>query len=279
MYISSVRINNYKSFNQSSILELKQGFNIIVGKNNAGKTALIEVLSTQFQPKPHRSSKTAPKGNSPINTISSVDVAFTVDHDELIGILQDVNSPFNIPIPTDIQPDKNNYQIAKYARQVLSQSAITFRLQVQSGGGLLPTHFPSYEERPVHGSPGHRRFAQCRFQDGRVEVEEQDLKGSEQNEFGFQIAARHLSSRIYCFRAERMLIARCAVGANTALKPNAENLAEVLHNLQANTYRFSRFNDYVRQVLPDVTQVTARNLGNNHVEVSVGWSCFSGHQC
>jgi predicted ATPase len=276
MYISSIRINNYKSFNQSSILELRRGFNIIVGKNNAGKTALLEALSLQFQHKHHRSAKTMPKTNSPINPISSVDVAFTVDRSELIEILHHLNAPFGIPIPSDIAlgnsleiGDHNRDPITSYVNQVLSKTAITFNLQQQGGGGWGVPKFPSYEELTAHGGPGNRYFAQCNFRDGRVQVEERILNAGEGNEIGYQVVARYLSPRVYCFRAERMLIARCAVGADRMLKPNAENLAEVLHNLQANTYRFSRFNGYVRQVLPDVTQVTVRNLGNNHVEVSV----------
>src|SRR5262245_27539688 len=102
MYLSSVCINNYKSFNQSSLLEMKPGFNIIVGKNNAGKTALLEALSWQYPNKPHRSSKTAPNADPPRNATSSVDVAITLDRGEFTAILQNLNTSFYIPIPLNI---------------------------------------------------------------------------------------------------------------------------------------------------------------------------------
>ena len=229
MYISSVRVNNYKSFNQSPILELKRGFNIIVGKNNAGKTALLEALSLQFSQKPHRSIKTAPKVNSHINPTSSVDIAFTLDRSELIEILHRLNTSFCIPIPSDIAlgnsleiGDHNRDPIISYANQVMSKTVITFNLQLQREGGWVIPKFPSYEELDVHGGQGKRYFAQCNFKDDRVQVEERILNGGEGNEIGYRVVG-FLSPQIYCFRAERMLIARCAVGADRMLYDTPRN--------------------------------------------------------
>jgi len=58
MHISHFQLFNYKSFRDSGALEFKPGINIIVGANNAGKTALLEALSLDFENNPHRSLKT-----------------------------------------------------------------------------------------------------------------------------------------------------------------------------------------------------------------------------
>ncbi len=55
MYLSSFRIENYKSFRTTDVISLTPGFNVIVGQNNAGKTALVEALSLTGGNVPHRS--------------------------------------------------------------------------------------------------------------------------------------------------------------------------------------------------------------------------------
>jgi len=52
MFISSFQINSYKSFRSSGEIRFTPGFNIVVGRNNAGKTALMEALSLQSTSKP-----------------------------------------------------------------------------------------------------------------------------------------------------------------------------------------------------------------------------------
>jgi AAA15 family ATPase/GTPase len=42
MYIESIAIKNYKSFLDFGPITFGPGFNVIVGSNNAGKTALLE---------------------------------------------------------------------------------------------------------------------------------------------------------------------------------------------------------------------------------------------
>src|SRR5260221_14566748 len=58
MYITKFQVKNYKSFLASPELDLTLVFNVIVGQNNAEKTALAEVLSLEFEDKPHRSLRT-----------------------------------------------------------------------------------------------------------------------------------------------------------------------------------------------------------------------------
>lgn len=57
MYLSKIRVKNYKSFNDSGKIEFKQGINIIVGQNNSGKTALLEALELNFIDNPHKNIK------------------------------------------------------------------------------------------------------------------------------------------------------------------------------------------------------------------------------
>ena len=50
MYISSININNYKNFESISV-DFKDGINLLVGQNNAGKSNILRALATIFDPR------------------------------------------------------------------------------------------------------------------------------------------------------------------------------------------------------------------------------------
>lgn len=53
MYISSIAITNYRCF-RDSIIEFRPGINVIIGENNAGKTAILRALSLIFDRRKRR---------------------------------------------------------------------------------------------------------------------------------------------------------------------------------------------------------------------------------
>jgi hypothetical protein len=44
VYISKFRLRNFKSFADTGQIELRPGFNLVIGANNVGKSALVETL-------------------------------------------------------------------------------------------------------------------------------------------------------------------------------------------------------------------------------------------
>jgi predicted ATPase len=57
MLINEFKIINYKSYRATTPIQLSTGFNVFIGKNNGGKTALLEALSlSTLVNKPHRHS-------------------------------------------------------------------------------------------------------------------------------------------------------------------------------------------------------------------------------
>jgi hypothetical protein len=99
MYITRLEIRNYKSFLNSGPVELKLGFNVITGQNNAGKTAFLEALSLRFAADPHRSLRTMPNPGDRLELESSVDISFAVDRRELAQALEVPDRTFYIPTP------------------------------------------------------------------------------------------------------------------------------------------------------------------------------------
>ncbi len=80
MYITKFQIIDYKSFLRSQELHLTPGFNVIVGQNNVGKTALVEALGLRFKNEPHRSVRTLPRPemHEALGT-SNVEIAFQLN--------------------------------------------------------------------------------------------------------------------------------------------------------------------------------------------------------
>src|SRR5215467_11007225 len=98
MYISEFQIKSYKSFLSSQEVELTSGFNVVVGQNNAGKTALVEAVSLHFDNKSHISMKTTPNPNISYDPgISGVHLAFRFDEGEVERMLLNAGGTFYLP--------------------------------------------------------------------------------------------------------------------------------------------------------------------------------------
>src|SRR5260221_6590667 len=104
MYINKFRLTNYKSYSDSGEVEFKPGFNIIVGQNNAGKTALLEALTLQFNGIPHRTIETVPFPGAPPPEPSTAYSWMVVDRQELLRIIGDSQPKF-------IRYPNNNFKL------------------------------------------------------------------------------------------------------------------------------------------------------------------------
>lgn len=83
------------------------------------------------------------------------------------------------------------------------------------------------------------------------------------------LAFTRFRSRFYLFKAERFNIGKCFSNVGDTLDSSANNLPSVLHNLQANPSRFGRYNAKVREILPNIKQVSIRPSVNSEVEILI----------
>ncbi len=128
MRIVSARVENYKSFFDSGDIQLTSGFNVIVGQNNVGKTALVEGLSLRFENKPHRSLKTVPDSLSVPRPLSRVRIVLELSGEELTGLLKSHFPKFYVPITMN-EPAADQAQ--KFLRLLTRKFA--FRFEYQAG--------------------------------------------------------------------------------------------------------------------------------------------------
>jgi predicted ATPase len=268
MHISKFKLHHYKSYLASSEIDLAAGFNIVVGQNNVGKTALLEALRLNFagNAKPHRSLQTAVTADSVLEPNSWADVSVLISRDELSDIHRNHLRRFGIPIP--ISDEGLPFDRSKgihdpdYHRSlsdwVFSHETLTIRFRVNSKGWSIlgNTSFGLYEAPTGKGVTRHYTIHVVK-PDGTISITGPGNDAEEQSDFGFQLIP-YFRNRIYSFKAERV-VGRCRAGLSEDLLPNAENLAEVLDNLQKNHFKFQRFTKLVQIVLPQIKHISVQS--------------------
>ncbi|SRR5258708_3011273 len=250
MYITKFQIIDYKSFLRSQELLLTPGFNVIVGQNNVGKTALVEALSLQFNNKPHRSVRTLPHPvmHEALGT-SNVEIAFQLNAGEAEQLLIDTTNQFFV-----------------YLNQATSElaEATSFHALLRGPNILQSAYLPSTFTSAYLEAYGEQTNIHniVRFTIDRTQNQiNQDLTSKttgvgQQFQYGF-ILANALRERIYLFKAERLNISVSSFGMNTVLASDASNLPEVLHRLQSgNPVRFGRFNEHISTIFPEIKGIT-----------------------
>jgi predicted ATPase len=263
MYISKFNIQNYKSFYSTEDIELHNGINIITGQNNAGKTALLQLLSLNFSHHPHKSTKTLPSIQTVITQQSSVNIELILSKEEIINSFLNYPQNANFYMDQLVQMINNNGQLKNeifFDRYFGINNKIISCLQ---NGQILTSSFklPSCDE---NNNSNHFIY-DCL----NKEIQFNGIAGK-QADFSNQIL-NIVRSRFYCFKAERLNIGHSIFGTNSILHADASNLPEVLNILQGDKIRFERFNNYVRKIFPQIFQISIRPNPNqgNFVEIVV----------
>ena len=259
MLLTKAKIENYKSFRSSGEFNFTAGFNVIVGENNAGKTALIEALSLDFEHIPHRSSNTVPYRGATVNSASIINITFKLDKDELENILIDKEPQFHIPISNDF-PEGNALDIFYRWYERLREIKCIFQSK-----DLVFASLQGYPDIP--NTQG--QSAILNFTRGRTRPEfDKKAQASQQELIPYRLAL-HLRERIYTFRAERFKVGQSSFGVKTLLSPDANNLPEVLNNLQGFRTRFEYYNGLIRQIFPQIKEVSVRPISEKEVKIFV----------
>jgi len=255
--ISSVQISNYKSFLDSEVIKFSSGFNIIVGQNNVGKTALIEALSFRISDKPHRSLSTASRPNFPRSGSSIVKIDFELPPEELSELFSTC-APFHIFGGPQDQP---HHVFDRFVRSLENTRVLRCNFQ---NGQWIQSQFIDDAFNSGHAAEIAYDLTTSKFK--LKNPDWRQIRNFEQ--YGVKIA-QELVNRIYIFRAERLNLSQSNIDTNDLLQSDASNLPSALHLLQSNVSRFRRFNEDVRTVFPDIYQISTRPIANNKAQIDV----------
>jgi predicted ATPase len=259
MFIKKVEISNYKAFNRPDPIEFhSNGMNIVVGKNNAGKTALLEVLALDFKNDPHKSLHTRPSDNSQVTWSLWYEKE---EIRELIGQLLKI--PKARSYPAKVALDEC---IRWLETPGLTQG--TYKTDSEGNTEIVQAAFGAYEH---DGASRQSKYPYILISYSEEDVPE--LRGGQTTvSFGETLDMQLFSqakNRVYLFDSERPRIGQCSHGTSAVLKTDVSNLPEVLDVLGKNPERNRRFNQYVSRVLPMVKWVAVKNLPNNMLEAHI----------
>lgn len=264
MIISKVIITNYKSFLVSPEIEFFPGFNIIVGQNNVGKTALIEALSLAFDNLPHRSLYTAPDASTALEPTSKIDIEFELNGQEMSTILQSIPS-FNVPSVHQPFHDITLTDAKGTLASVLEKCVIRYEFH---NGDFRSCQIIEPSLRGYYTDEYHANV-EFKFETEKgTFVHTEQMSSYDLHKAFFMQCKKNLRMRIYSFRAERMNIGEADVNRQQLLLPDASNLAQVLHDLiSRDTGLFYHYVQLVRQVFPEIRHVTIPLISSQRTQV------------
>ena len=217
MRLEILRVFNFKSFADSREMHIQPGFNVVVGRNNVGKTALTEAMSLGIQDKPHRSQQTVRTSDTQPDPTSRVEVVFRVEADELREVFSDELPNFSIPLIRDSEPNTEVW----FNKAVSDGARIN---AVYGSHGLLSVQLLGFPEQS-----SENRYIRYRVDSstGRFEREPGIHTDSAAVSQDFR---RHLAEkfrgRVYGFRAVRFVIDEHPISPGHELATDASNLVE-----------------------------------------------------
>ena len=254
MKIGRIRVLNYKGFKDSEWIGFSPGWTVVVGKNNSGKSALLEAFRFQRTfSKPHRS-KSVPRGGyvDPQSKIS-VDVKFAWR--EILRLAPVVGQPA-ILFPAD-EKFLDNTDRAKEWTEFTPVDPVVIELAINAPVVGQGTYEAVARRWPSHGQfPDRQRRSvlHIAFDASNDRWNSHGVVGNEENLF--RVADLGLAKQTFVFSAERLNIDQSPPAANQTLLDNAQNLPTVLQELSTNRDRWRRFNEHISEVFPSITQIS-----------------------
>ncbi len=276
MRITKVRLNSYVCFNNEPEFELGEGINFVVGKNNSGKTALIDSLRILNRRAPHRSVDTVPERGGDPEFPEDVEVEFLFSAGTLIDMLRPYAS--NLYLGNSQLGGVDEFHIADEVLSALSrESRIRFLInpyRLQLGDDLRQFNAMTSEERAFI----------------KFEIREDDswqdthivksLDSTQSQRTIWEILLATFNYNVYRFEAQRPIEAHSSTRNELLLNFNASNLAQVMDTARRKrTRRYERMIELVKTVFPDICEIEIDKLPRSspsdreyeYLEIVVGY--------
>lgn len=260
MRLTSIRIENYKGFADSGSIELGENWTVIVGRNNSGKSALLDALAvSQLSNRPHVNISQDP--TYPRNPSSNFYYCLEAHGREIerAFLRHEIREAY-LPV----QPDLRNEASVLDVFREHAHSLEICRSGTSSWNAM---------RYPAHGlfqaSPDGQNY--CQVIRATSDKQRWQLTGLDRNNGDSipSLAGVALADATYVFKAERRVSGNSAMQDHLTLSADASNLAGALHYLfTSNNPKFRTYFSLIQEVLPEVQAISIPPNGAN-VEIRV----------
>ncbi len=264
MRIEKIAITNYKSFLETQKIQFEQGFNLLLGSNNAGKTSVLDVIDMDIGlNEPHRSERTIPRYGGHTIESSKLQVTLATSFDEFWQVAG--ASQLYLPVA-------NAYGGSDDRKTIETLESLT-----ANNGELLLTSTFSQGSEVVSFDGGPLITGSASRNNPNVNIPSALIQNDTSSK-GFQIQvanygsiggvigqyAQMFKSRIYRFSAQRRPGFQCGGQSTNVLDREAITLPYCLNNLQTNDAHGHRLLcEWVNRVFPSVQWVQSTSVGSN----------------
>ena len=283
MRISKVKLNNYVCFNDAPEFELGPGINFIVGKNNAGKTALIDALcgrpGVPYKMPRYRSGPTTVTGDA---NVTSWTIEYQFSEHEVLQLIPKegtANEGYRFYVPWSLLDENLTATPEENTKELIGDG---FTLEVKYLGKVVDRYsfrrFDQFRINPNHDRVGLRHFVLNSDMTYRLTGEsgELSLYQLEHNWKSFPDSVRNKQFR---FDSQRMFDASSEPKPNMLLQSDARNLPQVVHEWKSgDDHNFNEYLGLIRRVLPDVSTVLSPPIGNRQIGLEIQFGSSSASQ-
>jgi hypothetical protein len=254
MYLSKVRLKNYKCFRDSGDLGLEPGLTVVFGVNNSGKSAFLRALHSA-EPHPYRSLEVAPVGQSP-----DLDFEITCSKKEVVTHLRSGDG-YSFYFPAAQTTSWNPNHSADLFRQWIEKDDDVVIRGTRMANSVVCKFDGFGLWEPLKRE--HDGALIWIPNSGPAENRPQNSASLEAN------LAGALFSSVYRFDPERPRLGKSQVGPSMDLANDASNLPTVLNSLQKNPEVYKRFIGRVTRVMPSVRWIAPVMVSQNEVKLDV----------
>lgn len=257
MKLIKARIHGFQSFTDSGEVEFLEGINLVIGQNNAGKSALLRALLPALPDDRHR---TPEKWEVFRLRQPKVDLTIEASGAEIRDwVLHSGSSQF-FPVPP-----RQTQHVEPFMQELFKLPSLPISVS-RTPASDFSAQYPSHQL--FHSAPGGDQA--CAL----VTVNNGEL-GFQPQHRGEDTLPGLLSGAwqrdMFYFAPERMTIGEAPSGYAVRLQPNAGNLPNVLHTFSSERGDvFRRLVHHLQEVFPTVGNLSVRTKpDNNYFEVRV----------
>ncbi len=257
MRLIKARIRGFQSFGDSGEVEFHDGINLIIGQNNAGKSALLRALLPDLPDDQHRTPERWKSYEMPGTEITlTIDISGPEIRDWVLRF----SSSLSFPITQGQGRNCDAFMQGIFSRPSLLISVIR------------PAQFGFSAPYPSHQlfayTSGQKLHASITPNNGSLKIQ---LFGGDHDSLPHLLFAAWKHETFH-FDAERMAIGQAPAGYAERLAPNAANLPNILLSLQGERGGvFQKLVAHLREIFPTVGNLSVRTMpgNNNLLEVRV----------